>query len=110
MLKVFISQPMNGRTDEEIKAERNKIIKEIEAEYSNEDVQIIDSFFEKAPHDAKPLWFIAKSIELLADADILCVAEGWEKARGCCIEYHCAGSYGIKTIEWHNDELSQDRE
>ena len=68
-MKVFISQPMRDKTDEQIKSEREKAIKAIREKH-NEEVEIIDSFFENAPHNAKPLWFLGKSIELLADADI----------------------------------------
>ena len=45
--KVFISQPMRDKTDEQIKAERERAIELVKKEYPNEDVEIIDSFFEK---------------------------------------------------------------
>lgn len=51
MKKLFISQPMRGKTDEEIKAERAKAI-EVASELMGELVEVIDSFFEKAPADA----------------------------------------------------------
>ena len=97
MKKLFISQPMNGKTDEEIKAERELAIKKAE-EVIGEEVEVIDSFFENAPHDARPLWFLGKSLELLSTADIAYFAKGWEKARGCIIEHECAFRYGIKSI------------
>ena len=59
MKKLFISQPMRGKTDEEIKAERAKAI-EAASELVGEPVEVIDSFFEKAPADAKPLWFLGE--------------------------------------------------
>ena len=65
----------------------------------NEDVEIIDSFFENAPHDAKPLWFLGKSLELLAGADVAYFCKDWEKYRGCRIENTCAKEYGIDVIE-----------
>jgi hypothetical protein len=98
MKKVFISQPMVDKTDEEIKAVRNKIIEEIRA-YVDDDVEIIDSFFESAPHDAKPLWFLGKSLQLLSNADIAYFAKGWEKYRGCRIEHTCAVEYGLNVLE-----------
>ena len=63
MIRVFISQPMNGKTDKEIE-ERLSIVSKI-SETVDEPFEVIDSFFKSAPHDAKPLWFIGKSIELL---------------------------------------------
>ena len=97
MKKLFISQPMRGKTDEEIKAEREEAIKEVESQLG-EKVQVLDSFFEGAPHDAKPLWFLGKSIELLAQADIAYFCRGWKEYRGCRIEEMCAQEYGIKHI------------
>lgn len=97
-MKVFISQPMKDKTDKQIKEERQKAINLIKAKY-NEDVEIIDSFFENAPHDAKPLWFLGKSLELLADADVAYFCKDWEKYRGCRIENICAKEYGIEVVE-----------
>jgi len=98
MVKVFISQPMNGKTNEEIEAVRQKAIASVQAKV-NEEVEVIDSFFKDAPHDAKPLWFLGKSLELLSTADIAYFAKGWEEARGCRIENECAIAYGIEVIE-----------
>lgn len=98
MKKLFISQPMRGKTDEEILAVREKAIKSAERQIG-EPVEIIDSFFQSAPADAKPLWFLGKSLELLAGADIVYFAKGWQEARGCKIENTCAIEYGIPVIE-----------
>lgn len=97
-MKVFISQPMRDKTDEQIKEERAKAVSRIKEKY-NEDVEIIDSFFENAPHNAKPLWFLGKSLELLAHADVAYFCKDWEKYRGCKIEHTCAKEYGIKVME-----------
>lgn len=98
MLQVFISQPMNGKTDEEIKEERSRIVLKLRKTLI-EPFQVIDSYFESAPHDAKPLWFLGKSLELLSTADLAYFAKGWENARGCIIEHACTESYNIATIE-----------
>ena len=55
MKKLFISQPMKGKSDEDILAERKKAIKSAEQKIG-EPVEVIDSFFQEAPVDAKPLW------------------------------------------------------
>lgn len=97
MKKLFISQPMKDKTDKEILFVRRKAIDEVKA-HLGEEVEVIDSFFQNAPHDAKPLWFLGKSIELLSTADVAYFAEGWGDYRGCRIEYACATEYGIRTI------------
>ena len=98
MKKLFISQPMRGRSDEDILAEREKAIHEAE-EMLGEPVEVIDSFFQSAPVGAKPLWFLGKSLELLSGADVVYFASGWQDARGCKIEHTCAAEYGIASIE-----------
>lgn len=97
MLKLFISQPMNGRTNEEIKAEREAAKKYVEY-VLGEQVEVIDSFFENAPAQAKPLWYLGKSIELLSTADVVHFCEGWENARGCKIERTCAEEYCLQMV------------
>lgn len=103
MKKLFISQPMKDKTDEEIKAEREKAIQKA-TELLGEEVEVIDSFFESAPHDARPLWFLGKSLELLSTADVVYFANGWDKYRGCKIEHTCAVEYGITVIEDYTAE------
>lgn len=97
MKKLFISQPMNGKTNDEILSVREKAIKSAERELG-EPVEVIDSFFKDAPHEARPLWFLGKSLELLSTADVVYFAKGWENARGCRIENQCAIEYGIELI------------
>ena len=97
MKKLFISQPMKDKTDEEIKAVREEAIRRAK-EKLGEDVEMIDSFFENAPHDARPLWFLGKSLELLSTADIAYFAKGWNDYRVCRIEHICAEEYGIENI------------
>jgi hypothetical protein len=103
MKKLFISQPMRGKTDEEILAERKKAIESAERNLG-EPVEVIDSFFQNAPTDARPLWFLGKSLELLSTADIAYFAKGWEDARGCRIENQCAIEYGIEVIEDYTEK------
>lgn len=97
MKKLFISQPMRGLSDTEILEAREKAIL-LAQEKLGEQVEVIDSFFQNAPVEAKPLWFLGKSIELLSVADVAYFCEGWQDARGCKIEHECATQYGIKTI------------
>lgn len=97
-MKVFISQPMRGKTNEEIKKEREIIITKAKENYGD-DIEVIDSFFENAPVDVNPLWFLGKSIELLSTADVVCFSKDWDAARGCVIEHECAVAYGVDVLE-----------
>ena len=98
-MKAFISQLMNGKTDEEILSEREKAVENLKARYG-EDVEIIDSFFKNEPDvKVKPLWYLSKSLELLSTADVAYFCKGWEKGRGTRVENLCAIEYGIEVIE-----------
>jgi len=99
MIKVFISQPMKDKTNEQIEAERERAIRFIKESNKGEEVEIIDSFFKDAPHEAKPLWFLGKSLQLLSSADVAYFVKGWNDYRGCRIENDCARKYGIKVVE-----------
>ena len=100
MPKIFISQPMNGKTTEEIENERNYIIDKLTSRFDrkNERIEIIDSFFKNTPHDTKPLWYLGESIKLMSEADVVFFCNGWQTARGCQIEHDCALEYGIDTM------------
>lgn len=102
MKKLFISQPMKGKSKDEILAEREKAIQRAK-EALHDDVEVIDSYFENAPACNRPLWFLGESLKLLAIADVAYFALGWEDARGCKIEHTCALEYGIDVIESWRD-------
>lgn len=96
-MKLFISQPMNGRPDDEILMERRRV----ELDVGNDlglYVEVIDSFFQGAPVDAKPLWYLGESLKKLAEADVAFFVNGWQKSRGCKIEHEAAVAYGIEVI------------
>ena len=95
-IKIFISQPMNGKTNEESGDERNYIIGRLATQFPR--AEIIDSFFKSTPHDAKPLWYLGESIKLMSEADVVLFCDGWQIARGCQIEHDCALEYGIDTM------------
>lgn len=80
MKQLFISQPMKDKTNEEILTVREKAIQSAEKRLG-EGVEVIDSFFKDAPHDARPLWFLRKNFELLSTADIAYFAKGWDQYR-----------------------------
>lgn len=87
---------MNGKTDDEILAERANAIQAV-WDSAGEEIEVINSFFQDAPSEARPLWYLGKSLELLSEADIAYFAPGWEK---------CA-AVALKTSAPRNTELSE---
>lgn len=94
--KVFISQPMAGKTREQIITERIQALEEV-TRILGTDVEIIDTVLNLGK-DALPLEYLGESIKLLARADAIYMMDGWENARGCRIEHECAEAYGIPVI------------
>ena len=94
-VKIMISQPMRGKTNEQIKKERKCLIDAIEAS----DGEYLDTVFDNV-EDGTPLYYLSKSIKYLDEADVIWFMPGWEKSRGCRIEFECAKEYGknIKCI------------
>lgn len=99
----FISQPMAGKTDVEIAAERTMIKERIKREI-NPAAIFINSVLdrEKMKKEIKDkkvksesLYYLAKSLELLSTADMAVFAHDWLEARGCRIEETAARQYGI---------------
>lgn len=97
-LKVFISQPMRNRSDEDILAERERITKELRRIYKDSIIEIIDSFFQGSDHESSPLAFLGESIKLLGTADLVYFAKGWDDARGCLVEACAVELYHIPHI------------
>ena len=101
MKRLFISQPMRGKTNEEIMSIRRKA-KEKAEDILGCEVKLVDSFFINAFADTdkeKPLWYLGAAIQVLSTADVAIFCDGWQNARGCRIEHECAVEYGIKIIE-----------
>lgn len=98
--KVFISQPMKGKSDKEIREERERVIALANEKVKNRiELEFIESHFEDFDEKIHPLKFLSRSIGLLAEADAAVFCPGWQDARGCKIEHECAEKYGIRIIE-----------
>lgn len=90
-MRIMISQPMNGKTEEQIREERKVIVEGLE-EGGNE---VIDTIFtEEPPKDVDArIYYLAKSIEAIGKVDAVFFMRGWENARGCIIEHQVASTY-----------------
>jgi len=95
--RLFISQPMRGKTVEEITAARGKAVRTAK-KFLGENVEVINSIRPDA-ESRHPLDCLADSLRLLATADVAFFAEGWNRARGCMIEHQCATEYGIIALD-----------
>lgn len=94
-MKIFISQPMRGWTDNQIAEMRRSTMKKLRRRYG-EDVQFPNVLsYEKTEN---PAFFLGSAISQLAHCDAAYFTTGWEEARGCKIEHEVCEKYGIKII------------
>ena len=108
MKKVFISQPTSGLSDLQIKKDKARVIEGLyNYGYKPDEIMIINTFNEEnntfieenAPDNVNSaLWYLGKTLELLANADIVVFAKGWRNARRCEMEFKCINDYGISFI------------
>lgn len=104
MKKLFVSVPMKGRTEEEIKASIQKM-KEIAEVYEGEELELIDSYVKDNPpkDNHQSVWYLGKSLEKLSEADIFIGIEDDFDWSGCYIERTIAHRYGIKSYRVPGD-------
>ena len=97
MMKAMLTQPMAGKTDEEIIATREKAIKALQEKgYEIVNTLFTDEWYSQEKMQERgvvqiPLCFLA-----LCHAAYFC--KGWENARGCRIEHDAAVAYGLDVI------------
>lgn len=98
-MKVMISQPMRGKSEEQIREERVELVKKLEAQGH----EVVDTIFaQEPPKDCDTaIYYLAKSIEAIGKVDEVVFMSGWDKARGCLVEHQVAMMYDkfIKYME-----------
>ena len=94
--KVMICQLMYGKTNEQIKKERQQIVDKLE----NMQFDVLDTIIEEdAPKNCnESVWYLSKSLELLSKADIVVFMSGWSKGKGCRAEHEICILYNIPII------------
>lgn len=99
--KAMISQPMRGKTDEEISEVRGRIAARLQAA----GYEVVDTVFhfinEQMDEDGvknQAIYYIANSILAMSRCDCVYFAKGWENARGCRIEHFIAAAYGMEIM------------
>ena len=102
--KAMLSQPMAGKTEEEIINTRNHAVAELE----KRGFEIVNTLFTDEWYSQQamkqrgvvqiPLCFLAKSLENMSLCHAAYFCKGWENARGCRIEHEAAKAYGLEII------------
>ena len=103
-MKAMLSQPMAGKTEEEIVAVREKAVAELTSRgYEVVNTLFTDEWYSRENMEKRgvvqiPLCFLAKSLENMSLCHAAYFCKGWEKARGCKSEHDAAVAYGLEII------------
>lgn len=99
MKKLFVSVPMKGRTEENIKKSIAKM-KKIAESYEGEELELIDTWIpDEAPEcKNRGLWYLGESIKRMADADVFIGIDYLSDYSGCNAVNDVAKEYGIYRI------------
>ena len=109
MKKLFISCPMKGRTEENIRKSMEKMHKIAEIVFDQE-LEVIPTYIEDNPPENgnQAIWYLGKSIQLLAEADFFIGIEWTDFFKGCSAERNIARDYGIRSTYVNIHELMPD--
>ena len=104
MKKAMLSQPVAGKTKEEIVATRERAINVLEEKgYKIVNTLFTNEWYSKEAMTERgvvqiPLCFLAKSLENMSFCHTVYFCKGWENARGCRIEHEAAVAYGLEIL------------
>lgn len=109
MKKLFISCPMKGRTEENIRKSLYKMHKIAEAVFEQE-LEVIPTYTEdNPPENAKQaIWHLGKSIQRMAEADCFVGPLYASDFNGCTVEKLAARLYGIPSYELEMEIIAPD--
>lgn len=98
MKKLFISCPMKGRTEENIKKSMEQMHRIAEIVFDQE-LEVIPTYIEDCPpkNNNEAVWYLGKSIQLMSEADYFIGIEYNDFFKGCMIETEVARNYAIRT-------------
>lgn len=104
MKKAMLSQPMAGKSEEEIKATREAAIAALkEKGYEVVNTLYTDSRYSEQSMNEKgvvqiPLYYLAQSLSNMSLCHVAYFCKGWQYYRGCRIEHEAAMAYGLEII------------
>ena len=104
-VKVFVSQPMRGKTNEEIMKERERVKDVVKRLYPLHivKVEILDSFIKNSNSSLET--FI-RGLNKMYEADLIYFVKGFKEYRGCKLEFEIATEYNARmAVEQDNGDI-----
>lgn len=98
-MKIYVSVPITGRPLQEARQQADNWKKYLTSDW-NEPITPFDVCSDEEEHPYS--YYMGRDIEALLECDAIIMTEGWEKSRGCNLEYSAANLYGLKVFT-HED-------
>lgn len=104
--KLYISCPMNGRTEEAIRHDMDRMHRIAEAMFDQE-LEVIPTYVKHDPPETgnKAIYCLGESIMKMADADYFIGVRWAENAKGCRVENEVSAAYSIPRALVDADEF-----
>ena len=108
-MRVFISQPMNGLSEDQVRRTLRDAAEKIRSQYGEKypDIEVVSTYDQPEPdteyttvlpYKNVRLYYLGNSIKILGQCDAIYFCNGWEKANGCQVEYTIANLYNIPIL------------
>lgn len=95
---------MKSKSTDQVRVEMQNAFEQIKKKVP--EAELIDSIIDGADKDIAlkgddiGLWYLGKSLQMLAEADMVFFIDNYQDFRGCLIEKYCAESYGKLCVEF----------
>lgn len=109
-MKIYIATPVNGRREKTLREKLNEAFRSVRLMGSYllnfyNDAEFVSVFSIAPPSNlinCDESYIMGRCIEMVIEADMIVIDDGWERSRGCTIERYVAMQYGkqIRTINW----------
>jgi len=100
----MVSQPMTGKSEEEVKRVRKDAIKKlcelgyevVATTYVNEEEH--KKYLKSKTIIQHPIFYLSKTLEQMSFCNAVYFCKGWSNSKGCMIEHYVASIYGLTMI------------
>ena len=106
-MKVFVSLPHHGLSEEEIMTNQKAAMDILEKDRASnpenfpegEPLELLDTIHNvNAPSNPSRLWYLGEAIKKLDQAEVVYFYDNWYKAKGCWVEFIAAHLYNKEVV------------
>lgn len=100
-MKIYISQGMSGKTPQEIARDRAEVAFGVGVRFADQKLTFAPKLTQYI--DRQPVYSVAKALEQMDGAELVCFMPGWEEYPNCRLERQAAEIYGYRIVDMETD-------